>query len=96
MFCSGAAGDAVPHGHETGVDAIERVGRKLATATLDAMILAMRNPDNFKLADTTLQSCIETVSCPFRPHKLEMLKPFYGDRTEAALDIQCVSVGASE
>ena len=93
MFCSGAAGDMVPHGDETGSAAIETVGTHLATATLDAMIHAMRNPDCFKLENTVLQSCLEGRNYALRPHKSEFLKPLYGSITEIALDVQAVSVG---
>ena len=93
MFCSGAAGDMVPHGDETGSAAIEEIGTHLATATLDAMIHAMRNPDCFKLENTVLQSCLEGRNYALRPHKSEFLKPLYGSITEIALDVQAVSVG---
>ena len=93
MFLSGAAGDMVPSGHETGSEACRQVGVKLAQAALNGIILATRNAENFRLTDETLQSGIETRKYQIRPNKAENIPEYYGSRTEISLDIQLVSVG---
>jgi len=93
MYISGACGDTVPRGHETGSEAIRKVGVNLACAAIDAMILAQRNPDNFKLINESLQSCIETRTYKVREHKLNALKPETAGQTEIDLDVQLVSIG---
>lgn len=93
MFLSGAAGDMVPHGHETGAEAIRKVGTALASAALDGIIHATRNPDSFKLENETLQSGIETRKYTVRPHKIEQTPPPYRGKSEVELDIQLVSIG---
>lgn len=93
MFLSGACGDTVPRGHETGVDAIEKVGTRLATAALEAIIVATRDPEHYKLTNETLQSCIETRTYKVRPHKIDRLTCDFEGQTEVNLDVQLVSVG---
>lgn len=93
MFISGAAGDMVPHGDETGAEAIRKVGKNLASAAIAGIIIATRNPECFKLTDESLQSCIETRKYHVRDHKIPALDPYYQGKSEVELDIQLVSIG---
>ena len=93
MFISGAAGDVVPHGHETGVDAINKVGTAIACAAIEGILIATRDAESFKLVSETLQSTSEFNKYRVRPHKNERVPAFYPEKTEVELEIQVVSIG---
>jgi len=101
MYITGAAGDMVPRGHETGIDAIRKVGTHLATATLDAIILAQRDPDSYRLTNETIQSGIETRTYRVRPHKKHRVTSDYDGQGEFTfreqdtvdLEVQLLSIG---
>ena len=93
MFLSGAAGDMVPHGDETGKEAIRKVGTALASAALTGIIIATRNPDSFKLSNETLQSGIESRNYTIRPHKINQIPPPHQGKSEVELEVQLVSIG---
>lgn len=93
MFLSGAAGDMVPRGHETGIDAIRKVGTRLATKALEAIIIATRNPDLYKLTNETLQSGIETRTYQVREHMGHRLTLDYEGQKQVDLEVQLMSVG---
>jgi neutral ceramidase len=91
MFISGAAGDMVPRGHETGVAAIRRVGQALAQAAIDSMVLARRDANSFKLKNESLQCGIRKVTVKVRPG--HALQPDYTGRSTVDLEMQLVSLG---
>lgn len=93
MYLSGAAGDMVPRGHETGMEAIRKVGVTLAQAAIEGVIAGSRAPDRFKLSNESLQSAIEKVTIPLRAHRMDGLPPDYSGQKEVELEIQLVSVG---
>lgn len=93
MYLTGAAGDMVPRGHETGSDAIEKVGTALAVKALEASLVAARNPQQHKLTNEALQSCIEIRSFKVRPCMKPQLTPEYKDKTEIELEVQLLSIG---
>lgn len=93
MYLSGAAGDMVPRGHETGSDAIEKVGTALAVKALEACLVAFRDPQHHKLTNETLQSTIKTCRCKVLHHKKDRLTRDFGGQTEVDLEVQLVSIG---
>ena len=93
MYISGAAGDLVPDGHETGRAAIEKVCVDLATQAIAAIITAQRNPDRFRLDQEILQTGTERCRCRVRPHKKPVLYPEYAGQDEVELEIQLLSIG---
>ena len=93
MFLSGAAGDMVPHGDETGSEAIRKVGVRLASDAIAGMIVATRNSSSFRLENETLQSCIETREYAVRATKVDKMPPAYKGKKTVQLDIQLLSIG---
>lgn len=93
MYLTGAAGDMVPRGHETGLEAIEKVGRALAVKALEASLVAIRNPEQHQLINETLQSCIEKRTYKVRPVMASKLTPEYEGKSEIELEVQLLSVG---
>ena len=93
MFISGAAGDVVPHGHETGVEAIRQVGTAIACAAIEGILIATRDAESFKLKNETLQSTSEFVTCRTRPHKNKQIPSFYPAKDKIELELQVVSIG---
>ena len=93
MYLTGAAGDMVPRGHETGSDAIEKVGTALAVKALEASLVAIRNPQQHKLTNETLQSCIEKCTFKVRPCAASKMSREYDGKTEIELEVQLLSVG---
>lgn len=93
MYLTGAAGDMVPKGHETGIDAIEKVGRTLAVKALDAILTAIRDPEHHKLINETLQSTIEKRTYKVLPNKKDRLTLDFEGQSEVDLEVQLVSVG---
>ena len=92
MFLSGAAGDMVPKGHETGSAAIDGIGVKLAQAAIRGTISAMRAPDSYKLECETLQ--FGAVHATGRIRRcLEKLPPDYRGQSEIDMEVQLLSVG---
>ena len=93
MFLSGACGDMVPKGDETGRAAIEAMGTKLAQATLAGMIIATRDKEHYRLKEETLQFGFKHATAPVREFRKPRLSPNYKGRTEMRLPIQLFSVG---
>lgn len=101
MYLTGAAGDMVPRGHETGAEAIRRVGTNLAMAALDAIILSKRDPNSYKLVNETLESTIETRTYRVRPNRRGSISADYNgegpamlsDQAEVDLEVQLLSIG---
>ncbi|NLF94876.1 MAG: hypothetical protein GX564_13395 [Oligosphaeraceae bacterium] len=91
MFISGAAGDMVPRGHETGVAAIRQVGQALAQAAIDSVVTARRNSNRFKLQNESLQYGIRKV--PVNVRIGHSLQPDYQGRNTLELEMQLVSLG---
>ena len=92
MFLSGAAGDMVPKGHETGSAAIDEIGVKLAQAAIRGTISAMRAPDSYKLECETLQFGAAHATGRIR-RCLEKLPPDYRGQSEIEMEVQLLSVG---
>jgi hypothetical protein len=92
MFLSGAAGDMVPKGHETGSAAIEEVGAKLAQETIKGVISATRTSDSYRLKNETIQSGFAHVSGKVRPCKPN-IPPAYQGQTEVDMELQLFSIG---
>jgi len=92
MFLSGAAGDMVPKGHETGSAAIDEIGIKLAQAAIRGTISAMRAPDSYKLGCETLQFGAAHATGRIRRCQKE-LPPDYRGLSEIEMEVQLLSVG---
>ena len=93
MFLSGAAGDMVPKGHETGKAASEAVGIKLAQAAIDGIITATRDRDSYMLKTETLQCGFTYATAKMREHRKAVLPPFYRGKEELTYELQCLSIG---
>ena len=91
IFLSGACGDTVPRGHETGAGAIEKIGSNLAMEAIDAVISATRQSNCYTLAGDTLKATIEKVRLPRRAI-CEVHEPYRG-QDELEAEIQVVSIG---
>lgn len=93
MFISGAAGDMVPKGHETGEEAMRSVGVKVAQSALDGIMLATRLGGVYRMECETLQSTIEKITCKVRPFKQPQLHSLYSGQSAIELELQLVSIG---
>ncbi len=93
MFLSGAAGDMVPKGHETGRAASEAVGVKLAQAVINGVITATRDKASYMLTTETLQCGFTYATAKMREFRKKLLPPFYKGKEELTYEIQCLSIG---
>lgn len=91
MFLSGAAGDMVPKGHETGSAAIESVGVRLAREAIRGIISAGRTSDSYKLKDDTLQFGAKRFAAKVRG--IAKLQPHNAGKTEVDMELQFMSIG---
>ena len=92
MFLSGAAGDMVPKGHESGFAAAKKVGTELAMAAIRGVISAGRAGAAHLLKDDTLRFGTKRFGAAVRKC-LEKLPPDHLGKTEIELEIQLVSIG---
>ncbi|MBP5531107.1 MAG: hypothetical protein J6Y54_03645, partial [Lentisphaeria bacterium] len=93
MFLSGAAGDMVPKGHESGFAAAEKVGTELAMATIRAIISAGRAAAaSHRMQDDSLRFETKHVTAAVRKC-LDKMPPDHLGETEVELEIQLMSVG---
>jgi hypothetical protein len=92
MFLSGAAGDMVPVGHETGNAAIDAVGTKLAQETIRGIISARRTPASYRLECETIQFGVTHATGHVRKC-LEKLPPDHSGKSEIGMEIQLLSIG---
>lgn len=93
MFLSGAAGDMVPKGHETGRAASEAVGIKLAQAAINGVITATRDSDSYQLKNTTLQCGQFYTTAKMREFRKTAVPPFYAGKDELRFELQLLSIG---
>ena len=93
MYLSGAAGDTVPRGHETGTAAIEEVGKKLGTSAISSMLNSRRIPANYKLTNETIQTGIKTSTYRVRPHMKKDLTGELVGKDTVELEVQLLSIG---
>ena len=92
MFLSGAAGDMVPKGHETGFAAAEAVGTSLAQKAIVGIISAGRAAASHQMRNETIQ--FGTVHTTATVRKcLEKIPPDHRGKREIELEIQLVSIG---
>ena len=92
MFLSGAAGDMVPKGHETGFAAATEVGTKLAQEAIKGIISASRTPNSYKMSDETIQFGAAHATATVR-RCLDRMPPDHLGKTEVELEIQLMSIG---
>ena len=92
MFLSGAAGDMVPKGHETGFAAAEKVGVKLAQETIRGIISAWRAAASYKMRDDTINFGTRHLTAAVRKC-LEKMPPDHLGKTEVELEIQLLAIG---
>ena len=92
MFLSGAAGNMVPVGHETGYGAIDKVGMNLAQEAIKGVISATRTAKSYKLANDTIQSGFAHAKSKVRPCKTQ-LPTDYAGQTEIVSEVQLLSIG---
>lgn len=93
MFLSGAAGDMVPKGHETGKAASEAVGIKLAQAAINGVITATRDSENYMLKNTTLQYGQFYTTAKMREFRKYSIAPQYAGKDELKFELQLLSIG---
>ncbi len=93
MFVSGAAGDMIPIGDETGRDAARQVGIALARAALDGMCAVQRDPQRFRVNNESLESGVVVTTFPIRKGRPITLPPDYAGKTTVDLAIQLLSIG---
>jgi len=91
IFLSGACGDTVPRGHETGIGAIEKVGTTLAMEAIDAIIDATRQTPCYNIASDALEATIEKLKLSVR--KNAAVAPEYENMEEIEAEVQVVSIG---
>ena len=92
MFLSGAAGDMVPKGHETGSAAIEGVGVRLAQEAIKGIISAQRTPNSYRLEDETMQFGAKRFAARVRKG-IAKLPPEHAGKDELMLELQFMSIG---
>lgn len=96
IFVSGAAGDMFPKDSETGQAAARRMGEKLCTAVMVAMIDARRQPKRFKLENPEIKALRTRFDVRRRmdnPRPDGGLPPYYRGKDVFSLPLQFLSIG---
>ena len=96
MFIMGAAGDMIPKQDETGSDAMQRLGMRLAEATIGCINDIQRNSKRFMIADPVVGGMSKTITTRLRRRYTDEAwrkHPDFADGKTFKLEMQCVAIG---